>query len=339
MTQLAIRATAPDTTSRRTVMVTDRTRETEVAVVVAERRLHCDDVVALVLTSADGVALPSWEAGAHIDLVMPNGLVRQYSLCGSPQDPTRWMVSVRREQAGRGGSAYVFDHLAEGDRLVAVGPRNHFRLEPAASYRFLAGGIGITPILPMIEKAEERGDEWTLTYCGRTRASLPFVDDRVSRYGERVRVHADDRDGLLDVAGFMADPQPGERLYACGPTGLLDAVEQHTGQWPRGTVHWERFTPRAESGEANTAFEVELALSGTTLSVPADRSILDVVTHAGVPVLSSCTEGTCGTCETRVLSGDIDHRDSVLSPEEHEEGEVMMICVSRARSCRLVLEL
>lgn len=320
-------------------MRTDRSHEVEVPVVVAARRAVCGDAVALDLRPISGAELPEWQAGSHIDVVLPNGLTRQYSLCGPVADRGRWVVAVRREVNGRGGSAYLVDEVREGDELIAVGPRNHFRLEEATSYRFLAGGIGITPIVAMVEEAQARAVPWTLTFCGRTRESMPFLPDLLQLHGDRVRVHVDETDGLLDLAAFMSNPAPGERLYACGPTGLLDAVQERSAAWPPESVHWERFAPVEVDAGPNKPFEVELELSGMTLAVPPERSILDVVTDAGVPVLSSCAEGTCGTCETRVVSGEIQHRDSVLSPEEQEEGEVMMICVSRATSSRLVLEL
>ncbi|SFO53564.1 Ferredoxin-NADP reductase [Actinomadura madurae] len=313
------------------------TTDAEIPVVVADRRRVAAGVVQLRLAPAGG-ALPPWNPGAHIDLLLPDGLVRQYSLCGEP-DETEWTIMVLREQHGRGGSAYVHDELRAGQQLVARGPRNHFALEQAPRYRFIAGGIGITPILSMLRAVETSGADWSLAYCGRTREGLAQVDELTSRYGARVQLHIDAEQGMPGLEALMSSPQPGELLYACGPSGMLDAIERLRAGWPKGSVHFERFTPIEQEAAGNTEFEVELAASGKVLTIPADRPIIDVVREAGVQVLSSCQEGTCGTCETYVLSGEIDHRDSVLSEEERDEGEVMMICVSRARCPRLVLDI
>lgn len=313
-------------------------REVDIPIVVTSRQLVAANIVRMTLGHAEGTGLPSWEPGAHIDLVLDDATIRQYSLCGSPAD-AEWTVMVLREEQGRGGSRHVHDRIEVGARLTARGPRNHFVLDVSPRYRFLAGGIGITPILPMVREADRRGAEWTLTYCGRSQASMAMLDELRRQYGKRITIHADDVDAQFDVAGFLADPKPGELLYTCGPTGLLNAVLDASRDWPGDAIRYERFAPLELSEDDNTEFEVELALTGTVLKVPADRSILDVVTESGVQVLSSCAEGTCGTCETAVISGEIDHRDAVLSAEEQEDGNVMMICVSRASSLRLVLDL
>lgn len=303
------------------------------------------DVVALTLRAADHAPLPSWTPGAHIDVVLPNGSVRQYSLCGDPQDRDTWRVAVLREPNGRGGSAYVHDELHEGETLRVRGPRNHFALEPTARYLFLAGGIGITPILPMLRAASAAGSTWVLYYGGRTRESMAFVDE-LDSYGERVQLWPQDERGLLPVKELLTTPDDGTLVYCCGPSPLLAVVEQHCVSWPRGALHVERFTASAHAvdeaidrGEAEQAFEVQLARTGMTVSVPPGVSILAAIEAAGVSVLSSCREGTCGTCETDVLEGTPDHRDCVLDAAERAAGDVMMICVSRARSTRLVLDL
>jgi ferredoxin-NADP reductase len=291
-----------------------------------------DGVAALTLRAPGGEPLPPWEPGAHIDLVLP-GFVRQYSLCGDPSDRSAYVVAVLREPDGRGGSAYVHDSLLAGDRVKVDGPRNHFALVDAERYLFIAGGIGITPILPMLERVARSGGEWQLVYGGRTRSSMAFTQE-LSHHGERVLFRPQDEHGLLDLPTLLADARPGTAVYCCGPEPLLAAVEA----LGPADLHVERFTARPDDGE-RTAFEVELAGSGRVLPVPADRSILDVVEEAGVTVLSSCREGTCGTCETGVLGGTPDHRDSVLTADERLENEVMMLCVSRACSPRLVLDL
>ncbi|MFB9688764.1 PDR/VanB family oxidoreductase [Amycolatopsis plumensis] len=300
--------------------------------VLDRKEKPAEGVVRLTLRAPDGGSLPPWEPGAHIDLLLP-GFVRQYSLCGDPADSSAYVVAVLREPDGRGGSAYVHDSLAEGDRVQAEGPRNHFPLVDAERYLFIAGGIGITPILPMLEKVARSGREWQLVYGGRTRASMAFASE-LSVHGDRVTFRPQDEHGLLDLPTLLTAARPGTAVYCCGPEPLLAALEALGPQ----DLHVERFTPAPELGE-RTAFEVELAGSGRVLPVPADRSILEVVEEAGVPVLSSCREGTCGTCETGVLGGEPDHRDSVLTAEERLENEVMMLCVSRACSPRLVLDL
>ena len=242
-----------------------------------------------------------------------------------------------REPAGRGGSRYVHDELSGGVRIR--GPRNHFPLLPAERYAFVAGGIGITPILPMVARAEAGGVPWRLLYGGRTRSSMAFLDE-LAQYGDKVVIAPEDETGLLDLASWLPAPEAGTRVYCCGPEPLLAAVEDRCAQWAAGALQTERFTPRAVAPPVLAeGFEVVLSASGQTVTVPPGRSILEVVEAAGVPVLSSCQEGTCGTCETAVLEGVPDHRDSVLSGEERAAGDVMMICVSRSCTDRLVLDL
>ncbi|MFD3380288.1 MULTISPECIES: PDR/VanB family oxidoreductase [unclassified Streptomyces] len=310
----------------------------EAELVVERRDLAAEGVLALTLRHPLGEELPAWEPGAHIDVILGPDLERQYSLCGDPADRHSWRVAVLREPDGRGGSAHVHGQLEAGDKVRVRGPRNHFALQPSPRYRFVAGGIGITPILPMLAEAEAAGAEWTLLYGGRTRNSMAFVGE-LSPYGDKVRVVPQDEAGLLDLDSELGSPQPGTLVYCCGPGPLLDAVEERCAQWPKGSLHVERFQPKVQETGAETEFEVVLERSGHTLTVPADVSVLDTVRSAGVEVLFSCTEGTCGTCETDVLEGTPDHRDSVLTDEEREAGETMLICVSRCRGKRLVLDL
>ncbi|HEX3787999.1 MAG TPA: PDR/VanB family oxidoreductase [Pseudonocardiaceae bacterium] len=302
----------------------------DLELVVHSRELLAAGVVGLTLRPVDGGPLPEWQPGAHVELVLGPGLERQYSLCGDPADRAGWRIAVLREPAGRGGSAFVHDRLAAGDRVRVRGPRNHFALVAAPRYLFVVGGIGITPIRPMLAALAATGADWRLLYGGRTRASMAFRSELAERYGDRVRVWPQDEHGLLDldaVAGF-----PGA-VYCCGPEPLLAAVEQRCP-----AAHVERFTARPDERPTD-AFEVELARAGPTVRVPADRSILSVVEEAGVAVLSSCQEGTCGTCETTVLAGVPDHRDSLLTEDERAAGDTMMICVSRSRTPRLVLDI
>ncbi|MBG7697617.1 oxidoreductase [Streptomyces sp. MC1] len=307
----------------------------EAELVVDRRESAAEGVLALTLRHPLGEELPAWEPGAHVDVLLGPGLERQYSLCGDPADRHLWRIAVLHEPGGGGGSEYVHERVREGDKVRVRGPRNHFPLRPSPRYRFVAGGIGITPVLPMLAAAEAAGAEWTLLYGGRTRRSMAFTAE-LERYGHRVTVAPQDETGLLDLGPVLDDLPDGTLVYCCGPDPLLDAVEQRC---PAGALRVERFRPKEQPAGDDGAFEVVLERSGRTLTVPPRVSILDTVRAAGVEVLYSCTEGTCGTCETDVLEGTPEHRDSVLTDEERESGETMMICVSRCRGGRLVLDL
>ena len=314
--------------------------EVDLRLRVARREVVADGVVTLDLRKPSGGDLPAWAPGAHIDLELGPDLVRQYSLCGDPADSTVWRVGVLREPERRGGSQYVHDELREGDLVQVRGPRNHFPLEPSPRYVFVAGGIGITPILPMAAAATAAGAEWEMHYGGRTLSSMAFRAQLTDSYGGRVAVHPQDEQGLLDLDAILGTPQPDTLVYCCGPEPLLQAVEARCASWPGGSLHLERFAPK-EGGQPvlDEAFDVELARSKVTLSVPADASILNLLEVAGVPVLSACREGTCGTCEVPVIAGRVDHRDSLLTPEEQAANNTMFVCVSRAACPRLVLDL
>jgi ferredoxin-NADP reductase len=306
---------------------------------VDRRRTGAEGVVVLDLRDPAGAELPAWEPGAHVDLRLPGGLTRQYSLCGDPADRSVWRIGVLREPESRGGSQHVHEELHEGEEVDVRGPRNHFPLVPAPRYVFIAGGIGITPILPMIAAADAAGARWELHYGGRSRRSMAFLES-LEQVSGHLTLHPQDEVGLIDLDALLRAPQPDTLVYCCGPEPLLVAVEQRCADWPPGTLHLERFAPKDVGEPVLTgAFEVELSLSGRTLTVPPDRSILSVVEEAGVQVLSSCQEGTCGTCETAVLAGEVDHRDSLLTPDEQAANDTMFICVSRAACPKLVLEL
>jgi ferredoxin-NADP reductase len=315
-------------------------REFEADLVVTAVNDAADGVKTITLAAPDGTALPAWSPGAHIDIVLGENLTRQYSLCGDTSNDTSWRIGVLAAPDSRGGSVRV--HELKADDTVRVrGPRNHFPLVGAASYQFIAGGIGITPVLAMIAEAEAAGASWNLLYGGRQRASMAFLDE-LERYGQdRVTITPQDERGHLNLAECLGTPRPGTLVYCCGPEGLLTAVEEACALWPTGTLHIERFAPKAVevAGEDTGAFELVLQRSGLTLQVPPDQSVFDVVSEAGVSVLGSCFEGVCGTCEQAVIDGDVDHRDSILSDEEREANEYMMICVSRCRSARLTLDL
>jgi cytochrome P450/ferredoxin-NADP reductase len=316
------------------------TRELETEVRVAAKELKADGVVALTLRTLDGTPLPEWTPGAHVDLILGGGVPnRQYSLCGDVDDRGGYRLGILRDEAGGGGSRHVHDRLAAGDVVRVRGPRNNFALAPSSRYLFIAGGIGITPILPMIAAAEASGADWRLVYGGRTRASMAFLDE-LAVHGDRVAVCPQDETGLLDLATLLGTPEPDTLVYCCGPEPLLAAVEERCAAWPSRALHLERFAARPMTEPVRAeAFDVELARTGLTLTVPPQRSILDVVEAAGVGVLSSCAEGTCGTCETGVLDGLPDHRDSVLTAEERATNDCMLICVSRSCGARLVLDL
>ncbi|MGW1720191.1 PDR/VanB family oxidoreductase [Streptomyces sp. NPDC002156] len=321
----------------------DKLPPAQTTLTVAARTLAADDVVSLTLRRPDGGALPTWTPGAHIDVLMEGvdgDLVRQYSLCGDPAEREAWQIAVLREPQGRGGSAYVHDRLCEGATVRVRGPRNNFPLRPAARHLFIAGGVGITPILPMVEAAEAAGVDWRLLYGGRTRTSMAFLD-RLAPHGDRVLVRPQDEYGLLDLAAHLGVPEEDTLVHACGPEPLLRAVQERCANWPQGTLGVERFAPARTSGSTAPAeaFEVELARSGLTLTVHADRSVLETVEKAGIEIDFSCREGTCGTCETDVLDGRPDHRDSLLTEDERAAGDTMLICVSRSCGPRLVLDL
>ncbi|MBT2440561.1 oxidoreductase [Streptomyces sp. ISL-36] len=314
--------------------------EVELDLVLERKETIAEGVVLLTLRDPEGRPLPEWQPGAHIDLILRADLVRQYSLCGDPADRSRLQVAVLREPESRGGSSHVHDVLTEGDSVRIRGPRNHFPLVKAKNYLFIAGGIGITPILPMIAAVNASRADWRLVYGGRTRASMAFGETLQRAYGERVSLRPQDEYGLLDLPSLLGKPQRRTAVYSCGPEPLLAAVEAGCEKWPSGSLHLERFAPKKDvTAGPLTTFEVELAQSGKTLKVSEDMSILEAVGDAGVSVMTSCEEGICGTCETTVLSGEIDHRDSVLTDQERTAGNTMMICVSRARGDRLVLDL
>ena len=311
--------------------------ELETEVVVSAVRHPADDVVELTLAAPDGRPLAPWTPGAHIDLMLGEDLVRQYSLCSSPADTSSYRVAVLRTPDSRGGSVAVHE-LAEGAALRIRGPRNNFALLSAPRYVFIGGGIGITPLLPMIEEAETAGADWHLFYGGRTRASMAYLAE-LEQYAGRVTLVPQDEQGLLDLGSILGTPDAQALVYCCGPEPLLAAVEGSCESWRHGALHLERFAAKEVEREGDDeSFEIVLQRSGLTLTVPPDQSVFQTMRDAGVSVLGSCLEGICGTCETGVLEGKVDHRDSVLDADEQEEMDCMMVCVSRCRGARLVLD-
>ncbi|APE34345.1 oxidoreductase [Nocardia mangyaensis] len=307
-------------------------------VLVRDRRRLADDIDEFTLARLDGAPLPAWTPGAHIDLLLDEAVVRQYSLCSDPADTGTYRIAVLREAAGRGGS--VLAHaLAIGATVSIRPPRNHFPLVRALGYVLIAGGVGITPILALAAEAARGGRPWRLIYTGRDEPSMAYADEVAQRY-PAATIQRTARDGRLDLAAVLAGLAPGTAVYVCGPPGLIEAAERACAGQLAVDVFAERFVARELDVAADAApFEVSLAVSGLTITVDPGSSILAAVEAQGVATVASCREGTCGTCETEVVSGEVDHRDSVLSPAERAESESMMICVSRSASARLVLEL
>ncbi|MFI0571893.1 PDR/VanB family oxidoreductase [Streptomyces tendae] len=312
--------------------VSGRPRSRALTLLVTAHERLADGVVRLRL---EGTDLPRWQPGAHLDLVLPSGLVRQYSLCGDPEDTSSYTVAARLVEDGRGGSREVHEQVQEGTELEVRGPRNRFPLVEAPAYAFVAGGIGITPVLPMLRALPE-GTDWRLLYGGRTRASMPFLEEieKLDSDGGRVSVVAEDEDGRPGLDAFLADLPEGAAVYCCGPEGLMAAVAERL---PAGAeLHLERFAPRT-TADGDAEFEVELHRSGRTLTVPGDSSVLAAVRAELPNTPYSCEQGWCGTCQQKVLEGEIDHRDELLT--DSERGDSMLICVSRCLGTRLVLDM
>jgi len=314
------------------------------ALKLAIRSVHspADRVVSIELGASDRSPLPGWAPGAHIDLHLPSGRVRSYSLHGDPRDRGSYHIAVLNVESGRGGSAEVHRVAAPGIELPVSVPLNAFVMGPAGHYLFIAGGIGVTPLLPMALAAARAGVPWTFVYGGRTRASMAFLDRLSALPGGRLEVVPQDELGLPDLARFFAVLPAGAAAYCCGPAGMLTAAADVSASTrPDVAVHTECFEAPADpaAGDGDHPFEVELARSGLTIEVLAGVSILDAV-RARIPgVMSNCEQGICSSCETAVLAGTPDHRDSVLTPKEKAANRYMMICVSRSLTPRLVLDL
>ena len=320
------------------------TRSVARQVVVSERIQSTPDVVTLRLASPDGAPLPGWSPGAHVDIVCgPNGISRQYSLCGDPADRDVYQVSVQRNRDGApgSGSAWIHEHAHPGAALDIRGPRNRFRLDPeAARYVFIAAGIGITPISAMARAARERRVPYSLHYIGRSRGSMAMLDDLTNRHADTLRLWITDENSRANLPDILAEVEPDTQVYCCGPQRMITELETLAEAWP-DTLHVERFTSNV--GELNPsaehAFDVELNNSGTRVHVAADQTVLQALRTAGVQVPSDCEEGLCGTCQLGVLAGEVDHRDVVLTKAEREAGTVIVACCSRARRDLLLLDI
>ena len=293
------------------------------------------------LSAADGGELPEFEAGAHLEVTTGDGLRRSFSLANDPKERGRYVLAVLRETEGAGGSAWMHDRVSVGDVLEADPPLNNFRLAPDAEEHILiAGGIGITPLLSMGYRLRDLGVRRTLHYCTKSPGQTAFSDEVKELFGDNLFFHFDGGDPAkgINLDQVLGKRPPGAHLYICGPSGLLDAARQAAAYWPEDTVHYELFQSRTGPARwTNESFEISLSRRKTILSVPEDKTILQVMRENGIDGYSSCENGLCGTCRTRLLGGKAEHRDEVLTKKEKEENSAIMICVSRARKGELLV--
>jgi ferredoxin-NADP reductase len=302
---------------------------------------HDQNVLALTLVAADGNPLPTWHPGTHLDIHLPSGRLRQYSLCGDPADRGSYRIAVRRIPDGGGGSVEVHDGLPVGSTVTTSGPRNAFPLavpgygSPTQRLRFIAGGIGITPILPMLGLAERLGIDWSMVYAGRSRDSIPFLQE-VARYGDHVEVRTDDRCGIPTADDLLGECRDGTTVYACGPAPMLTLIRDRLSGRDAVELHFERFA--AAPVLDGRPFTATLASTGQTLTVGADETLLSVLQRNDIGARYSCQQGFCGTCRARVLDGGVEHRDALLTDSERANA-MMLVCVSRAAGDGLVLDL
>jgi vanillate O-demethylase ferredoxin subunit len=312
---------------------------------VARKAAEALDICTFELVAADGGTLPAFSAGSHIDVHVPGGPVRQYSLCNDPAESHRYLIGVLKDPATRGGSKSMHENVREGDVLAISAPKNHFALaHEARRHLLLAGGIGVTPILCMAERLALTGAQFEMHYCTRSRERTAFLQRiAASSFADRVTHHFDDGPVAqkLDMATLLAAPRPGTHVYVCGPKGFMDAVlgTARAAGWPEAQLHYEFFSAAPTASDSDGSFEVQLASSGRIVVVPKDQSVVQALAAAGVEVMTSCEQGVCGTCITRVIEGECDHRDSYFTPEEQAAHDQFTPCCSRARSARLVLDL
>ncbi|AWV02437.1 oxidoreductase [Burkholderia sp. JP2-270] len=312
---------------------------------VARKWQEARDICGFEFVSDDGSPLPRFDAGAHIDVHLPGGLVRQYSLCNHPEHDDRYQIAVLRDAEGRGGSRAIHDEVRQGDTVRIGMPRNQFPLAPDAPHHLLlAGGIGVTPILCMAERLFSSGMPFDMHYCARSTDRMAFVE-RINAAGfhDRARIHVDDGDPAqrFDLASVLAAAPDGTHLYVCGPRGFMDAVLNAARErnWADERLHYEFFGGAVATSGADRAFQVRIASSGKVIDVPAECTVIAALAANGVDVLTSCEQGVCGTCVTRVLQGEPDHRDSYLTEAEQAAGDQFMPCCSRSRTDLLVLDL
>lgn len=312
---------------------------------VIAKRAEAKDICAFELAAADGAELPAFTAGAHVDVHLPGGAIRQYSLCNSPSERHRYVIGVLRDPNSRGGSVAMHDRVKEGDPVYVSHPRNQFPLAPGAKRSLLlAGGIGVTPMLSMAEHLHAQGQDFELHYCTRSRERTAFLE-RLAAAPFRARIwhHHDDGpdDQKLKLAALLSQAGAEAHLYVCGPAPFLDFVRQTAaGQgWSADRVHFESFAAIKTAATGDAAFEIELASTGAVYTIPADQTALTYLLSQGVDIPWSCEQGICGACLTRVLRGEPDHRDEYLTSEERARNDYFTPCCSRARTKRLVLDL
>jgi vanillate monooxygenase ferredoxin subunit len=312
---------------------------------VARKVAEAVDIATFELVAADGSALPPFGAGAHVDVQVPGGLTRQYSLCNDSSESHRYQIGVLRDPNSRGGSVAMHDQVKEGDLLQISTPKNHFPLAHEAQHSLLlAGGIGITPILCMAERLAVAGADFKMHYCTRSRERTAFrARIAASAFARKVHFHFDDGapEQKFDIAATLSRPSAGVHLYVCGPKGFMDAV-LHTARawgWPEDRLHYEFFSAEVVKSDTDAGFEVKLASSGRVIPVAKDQSVVAALAAAGVVIPTSCEQGVCGTCLTRVLEGEPDHKDMYLTPDEQAANDQFLPCCSRSKSGRLVLDL
>lgn len=312
-------------------------------VVVDDVRQVASDIIRLRLKSPDGSAMPRWTPGSHIDVECGTpDLSRQYSLCGDPADSSVLEIAVLKDPDSRGGSRWLHENIQRGDKLKIRGPRNHFRFDESTKKAiFIAGGIGITPVATMARRARELGIDYELHYSGRSRDTMAYLDELSQLHGARLHVYAKDEGRRNDFSQLLGQPQAETQVYACGPVRMLEALEACCEKWPEDALRIEHFqsTRGTLDPEKEHAFEVELKDSGLVVQVPADQTLLTALRSANIDIQSDCGEGLCGSCEVKVLSGKVDHRDVVLTRSEREANNKMMACCSRAAGMKLILEL
>jgi ferredoxin-NADP reductase len=311
-------------------------------VVVRSAEMVTPRIKSFELADPAGADLPAFEAGSHVDVTLPNGLVRSYSLLNDSRERHRYVIAVLREEAGGGGSAFVHESLRTGTVLSITAPENRFEIDEGGDHNILiAGGIGITPLLSMAERFDELGIDFKLYYCTRNRAETAFAEHIEQRFGSRHVFHHDDGrlEQSLDFVALLSDRQPGTHVYVCGPPGLIGAVRNAAKEWPQGTVHFELFgAVHVAVKTENKPFDIHLKRRNVTLHVPADKSILEVLAANDFGVRAICRDGYCGTCTTRYVAGKVEHRDGVL--DEGDKKNMLQVCVSRALPGeRLVLDL
>jgi len=316
-----------------------------IEVVVSSKQLAAEDIYVFQLEHPEGAALPSFSAGAHIDVNLPNGITRQYSLCNHSDEKHCYEIGVLKDPASRGGSLAMHQLVNEGDRLHISEPRNHFPLVHEAKKSLLfAGGIGVTPILCMAERLAHSGADFEMHYCSRSKDRAAFINRiQASLFNQSVQLHFDDGDAAqkLNAKALLANPLPGTHIYVCGPSGFMEHIlsTAKANNWPQDQVHREYFAAAPIDHGVDDSFEIKLSSTGQIFEIPADKSVLDVLEDNDIDVQFSCESGVCGTCVTRVLEGEPDHRDSFFTEAEREKNDKFTPCCSRAKTPLLVLDI